>query len=71
MIKITNTSGLMDWMFKQGLSVGDVAIVTGKSRAGVVNELNGNRDSEVLDFLRRKGCPETLIESRNIRRSLS
>ncbi len=53
------------WMWDQSVSAGDIVMATGASKASVSMTIRGTRnDQRVLDYLRKKGCPDLIIETR-------
>ena len=53
------------WMWDQGISAGDIVMATGASKSSVSMTIRGTRnDQRVLDYLRKKGCSDLIIETR-------
>jgi hypothetical protein len=53
------------WLFQKDLSPGDIAMATGASVSMVSVTLKGELiDARVIDFLRKKGCPDLPDHSR-------
>lgn len=59
------SSSVASWMWDRGISCGDVVMITGASMDDALDTVRGRGDNaRVLAFLRKKGCPEDLIENR-------
>lgn len=58
-------NSVSDWMWKNNISSGDIVIATGASQPSVSLTVKGDRnDQRVLDYLRSKGCPDIVIQTR-------
>ncbi|BBO74438.1 hypothetical protein DSCW_18550 [Desulfosarcina widdelii] len=54
------------WLYRNSISIGDVAMITGASMEAAWRTIHGQADdARVLAYLRKKGCPENLINNRN------
>lgn len=58
-------NSVSDWMWKNDVSRGDIIMATKASKSSVSLTIKGDRnDPRVLDYLRKKGCPDLIIETR-------
>jgi len=53
------------WLWQHSISIGDVVMITGASMETTWRTVRGQEDDErVLAYLRKKGCPEYMINDR-------
>lgn len=58
-------NSVASWLWDQWISIGDVVMITGASMDAALSTVMGQADdARVLAYLRKKGCPEDLIENR-------
>lgn len=58
-------NAVTDWMWKRGISHGDIVMATQAPKSTVSMTIKGDRnDKRVLDFLRQNGCSDLIIENR-------
>lgn len=60
-------NAVTDWMWKKKISHGDIVMATQAPKSTVSMTIKGDRnDKRVLDYLRLKGCPDIVIQTRKL-----